>query len=45
MPGDTPVQVLAHGTRLPGHNLWLWYWGSDEELKLVGLSNVPPGAP
>jgi hypothetical protein len=44
MPGDTPVQILTHGRRVPGHNLWLWYWGSDQELKLVGLSIVPPGA-
>jgi hypothetical protein len=22
---------------VPGHNLWLWYSGSDRELKLVSV--------
>ena len=22
---------------MPGHNLWLWYWGSDRELTLVSV--------
>jgi len=36
------VRVLAHGHRVPGRNLWLWYWATDDDLTLVGLTNVPP---
>ena len=39
--GDA-VRVLARGRRVPHRNLWLWYWASDDELTLVGLTNVPP---
>ena len=36
------MRVLARGHRLAGRNLWLWYWATDDELTLVGLTNVPP---
>jgi hypothetical protein len=36
------IETLAHGHRVPGRNLWVWYWASDEELKLVALTNAPP---
>jgi hypothetical protein len=36
------VRVLAHGRRVHQRNLWLWYWARDDELTLVGLTNVPP---
>jgi hypothetical protein len=39
--GDA-VRVLAHGRRVPRRNLWLWYWSSDDELTMVGMTNVPP---
>jgi hypothetical protein len=38
----TSVQVLAHVHRVPNRSLWLWYWWTDTELTLVGLTNVPP---
>jgi hypothetical protein len=41
-PGDDAVRTLAFGHRVPGRNFWLWYWVSDEELTVVGLTTVPP---
>jgi len=38
----TAVQVLAHVHRVPGRNLWLWYWWTSGELTLVALTDVPP---
>jgi hypothetical protein len=38
------IRVLAHGRRVRQRNLWLWYWAKDDELTLVGLTNVPPVA-
>jgi hypothetical protein len=39
---STAVQVLAHVHRVPGRNLWLWYWWTNDELTLVALTKVPP---
>jgi hypothetical protein len=36
------VQVLAHCRRVPGRNHWLWYWSTEEEVQLVGLTSTPP---
>ena len=45
IPGDgDAVRVLARGRRVPGYNLWLWYWPGDVELSMVGITDVPPVA-
>jgi hypothetical protein len=36
------VHKLAHVRRVTGHNLWLWYWPSDDEVRVVALTDEPP---
>jgi hypothetical protein len=36
------IETLAHCHRVPGRNLWVWYWATDDELRLVALTNAPP---
>jgi hypothetical protein len=38
----TGVETLAHGHRVPGRNMWVWYWARDDEVQLVALTNTPP---
>ncbi len=41
-PDDAAVRKLAHARRVAGHNLWLWYWPSDDDVRIVALTNEPP---
>jgi hypothetical protein len=36
------VRRLAYVRRVTGRNLWIWYWPSDDEVRLVALTDVPP---
>jgi len=36
------VNKLAYVRRVTSHNLWLWYWPSDDEVRLVALTDEPP---
>lgn len=45
-PSDTNVifkaAMRAHARRVRGHNLWLWYAVSEEELTLLTITIDPP---
>jgi hypothetical protein len=41
---ERAIETLAHGHRVPGRNLWVWYWATDDELCLVALTTTPPVA-
>jgi hypothetical protein len=38
----TGVRKLAHVRRVPGRNLWVWYWIADAEVHVVALTDEPP---
>ncbi len=40
--GGSTVQKLAHVRRVPGRNLWVWYWSTEDEVQLVALTDEPP---
>jgi hypothetical protein len=43
VPDETSsIQTLAHGHRVPGRNLWVWYWEGADEVQLVALTKTPP---
>jgi hypothetical protein len=41
-PDERGVQVLTHARRVLGHNLWVWYTATDDELLLRALTHEPP---
>jgi hypothetical protein len=42
-PDDaTAVLKLAHVRRVIGHNLWLWYWPTDDAVQFVAMTDEPP---
>jgi hypothetical protein len=32
--------ILAHARKVQGRNLWVWYWATETELKLVALTSA-----
>jgi hypothetical protein len=41
-PDERGVQLLTHVRRVHGHNLWVWYTATDDELLLRALTHEPP---
>jgi hypothetical protein len=41
-PDSRGVQVLTHVRRVHGHNLWVWYTATQDELLLRALTHAPP---
>jgi hypothetical protein len=38
----TAVRKLAHVRRVTGHNLWVWYWSTVDEVRFVAMTDEPP---